>query len=649
MYYLVIILFAVSWVLLSIIRNFVETKSPISHKYLNHGIISVPAQKCSNYSKYNQFLNSCPFNVYNYRKVRGYSTSSLKDRGGDSSDDLFIPAAIYEDASSMQKAILKDNAGKAGIYMLTNKLTGDIYVGQSIKGTGDIYEWFCGLTDGEGSFLISTRGTNYMFTFKIKLHVDDTDMLNFIQKFLGIGKVYTYGNASEFSVNKQIEVKKILDIFNNYPLNSTKYLNFLAFKKAFELYTSSNDQNSADIVQGIAEIRSSMNKSRFDFEMPKDKQFRITPYWLLGFVEGEGSFYAENKYNFVLGFAITQRASDLALMEKIKIYFSNLSSAGLPVNAKVPNYSTEVVSLSTYQRESGSYVNLIITRTDFILDVLIPFFDSMNWHSKKYLDYLDWKSILRLRQLGLQYLPEGLKIIKLIVSQMNNNRLSSNSSTKIDRESLYNEINRLLSGPSNYQVKENGSVFIKSLNRSLSLKARDKVSVEVQDENGNIINKFGSITSCAKFYDISRSTTHRRLRNNEPVVVFIESKPFYVKLINHNTDHLDYPEEIALSTAVLENTSSTSLTTERGQSQTESSTNCYDSDGSSKSNLKVGSVSSQSPVNIYEKCSAEGFKLIGSFVSARRAGKFLGISGSTILSYIKSGMVFKDRYKFSSK
>jgi hypothetical protein len=117
-----------------------------------------------------------------------------------------------------------------------------------------------------------------MFTFKIKLHVDDTDMLNFIQKFLGIGKVYTYGNASEFSVNKQIEVKKIIDIFNNYPLNSTKYLNFLAFKKAFELYTSSNDKNSADIVQGIAEIRSSMNKSRFDFEMPKDKEFRITPY-----------------------------------------------------------------------------------------------------------------------------------------------------------------------------------------------------------------------------------------------------------------------------------------------------------------------------------------------------------------------------------
>lgn len=166
-----------------------------------------------------------------------------------------------------------------------------------------------------------------------------------------------------------------------------------------------------------------MNKSRFYFEMPKDKQIIITPYLLLGFVEGEGSFYAENKYNFVLGFAITQQAIDLALMEKIKNFFCNLSYAGLPVYGKVPNYNKEVISISTYKKKSGSYVNIIITRTDFILDVLIPFFDSMNWHSKKYLDYLDWKAILKLKQLGLQYLPEGLNIIKLIVSQMNNNRL----------------------------------------------------------------------------------------------------------------------------------------------------------------------------------------------------------------------------------
>jgi group I intron endonuclease len=61
------------------------------------------------------------------------------------------------------------------------------------------------------------------------------------------------------------------------------------------------------------------------------------------------------------------------------------------------------------------------------------------------------------------------------------------------------------------------------------------------------------------------------------------------------------------------------------------------------------SVIHGNPLNIYEKCSSEEFKLIGSFVSARRAGKFLEISGSTVIRYMNSGEIFKDRYKFSSK
>nr|YP_010833308.1 GIY-YIG endonuclease [Agaricus bitorquis]WFG54055.1 GIY-YIG endonuclease [Agaricus bitorquis] len=55
------------------------------------------------------------------------------------------------------------------------------------------------------------------------------------------------------------------------------------------------------------------------------------------------------------------------------------------------------------------------------------------------------------------------------------------------------------------------------------------------------------------------------------------------------------------------------------------------------------------PLNIYEKCSDEGFKLIGSFVSTRRAANFLEISHSTVRRYMNSGEIFKDRYKFSTK
>jgi hypothetical protein len=55
------------------------------------------------------------------------------------------------------------------------------------------------------------------------------------------------------------------------------------------------------------------------------------------------------------------------------------------------------------------------------------------------------------------------------------------------------------------------------------------------------------------------------------------------------------------------------------------------------------------PVNVYEKWDSSGFKLIGSFVSARRAAIFLDLSKSTILKYKNSGAIYKDRYKFSSK
>jgi group I intron endonuclease len=54
------------------------------------------------------------------------------------------------------------------------------------------------------------------------------------------------------------------------------------------------------------------------------------------------------------------------------------------------------------------------------------------------------------------------------------------------------------------------------------------------------------------------------------------------------------------------------------------------------------------PINLYEKCDSSGFKLIGSFVSRRKVANFLGISHSTVLKYVNSGAIYKDRYKFST-
>ena len=133
MYYLVIILFAVGWILFSIVWNYIGTKSPMSHKYLNHGkLSSVPVHKCSNIKS--SSLNFQIFYFGTFVNQRAYSTfNSNGKKDSDKGDVTINPTPIvYEDIFSMKKNILVENKGKSGIYMFTNKLTGDIYVGQSV-------------------------------------------------------------------------------------------------------------------------------------------------------------------------------------------------------------------------------------------------------------------------------------------------------------------------------------------------------------------------------------------------------------------------------------------------------------------------------------------------------------------------------------
>ena len=67
-----------------------------------------------------------------------------------------------------------------------------------------------------------------------------------------------------------------------------------------------------------------MNKQRTWFQLPPDShKYLITPYWLLGFVEGEGSFSIHPR-DLVLTFSITQSIIDLSLMEAIKYFLNNL-------------------------------------------------------------------------------------------------------------------------------------------------------------------------------------------------------------------------------------------------------------------------------------------------------------------------------------
>jgi hypothetical protein len=83
-------------------------------------------------------------------------------------------------------------------------------------------------------------------------------------------------NTWRFIVTKLEEIKKIIRIFDQYQLNSTKLLNFLNFKEAFEIYI--NSAKTPELVEKLEKIKSGMNSKRIYFQLPESHQYRITPY-----------------------------------------------------------------------------------------------------------------------------------------------------------------------------------------------------------------------------------------------------------------------------------------------------------------------------------------------------------------------------------
>lgn len=379
----------------------------------------------------------------------------------------------------------------------------------------EFLEWFVGFTDGEGSFLFRPIGDkpHYIFEFRISLHVDDKDLLFYIKDNLELGSVVVKDSVCIYIVNKREEIKVLIEIFNKTPLNSTKYLNFICFKQAFELYINSV-KKTEELGLKLEEIRNKMNSKRSEFNLPEEHTYRISPYWLLGFIEGEGSFYIISK-DFQLVFDLSQTEKDFLLMQAIQDFLNKLtpSNLELPVfNGSVAN--SDISSLNKKNRIKAHHYDvyrLSVANTAYIRNIFIPFLNSLTWFSKKAKDFQDWKTILQLKDNGLHYTDEGVKLIQLINSQMNSRRLSTSGTVLTDRAAMYKDIERLLQEPSNFETRE-GRTWIISKNKWLISGVKQKI--QLLDNQGNIINEFDSQTDCAKFLDTRQSTLSYRLKSN---------------------------------------------------------------------------------------------------------------------------------------
>ena len=66
-----------------------------------------------------------------------------------------------------------------------------------LRDNPDFLEWFRGFVDAEGCFYILPKGNvHFGFNFIIGLHVDDHKVLEFLQKYFQIGRVYIKGRMA---------------------------------------------------------------------------------------------------------------------------------------------------------------------------------------------------------------------------------------------------------------------------------------------------------------------------------------------------------------------------------------------------------------------------------------------------------------------
>ncbi len=264
-----------------------------------------------------------------------------------------------------------------------------------------------------------------------------------------------------------------------------------------------------------------MNRERTNFDIPAEQNYLITPYWLLGFVEGDGSFYIRRK-NSQLYFSIVQHSKDYELIDKICDFLYNLPMVDIQTMRK----TSIRISESLYSKNPVTY--LVIDHYDIIKSVILPFFSSMTWRSKKFLDFEDFSWVFKLKEQGHHRTYKGKILIDSFLEQMNNNRLSTFGKPRVDKGLLISQAKIILQGPSNYK-KVKGKIWIISENKWLSY--RKHVAIEILDVKGNVVKTWLSIAAVMDFLGVSRHIVLKRLEDGESIFWIKGNRWIYVRQV----------------------------------------------------------------------------------------------------------------------
>lgn len=183
-------------------------------------------------------------------------------------------------------------------------------------------QWLRGFIDREGNFQVFLDKGRLRVIFRINLHIDDVKILYKIQNFLGRGTVTVNKTSCMYKLTDlSVLINVLFPLLDQYKLLTSKWLDYLDFISATIYLTNNKAKLATTELSWALNLIEGMNSTRTFYNYKLMPSMIITPYWLLGFIEGEGTFGIKNMSPY---FQVRQHIRSISLINRTKEFLNNL-------------------------------------------------------------------------------------------------------------------------------------------------------------------------------------------------------------------------------------------------------------------------------------------------------------------------------------
>ena len=301
-----------------------------------------------------------------------------------------------------------------------------------VEGESSAYKldpfYVTGFADAESSFVVSISKVNWNDigwqvtpSFSIEIHLKDLALLKKIQSFFGVGTIRL--NEKNYTVIYSVRshshlINVIIPHFIKYPLLTQKRADYELFKQVVELMANKQHLTTEGFHK-ILGIRASINnglpprlREAFPDIKPVERppvEFKgiVNPYWVSGFVEGEGCF--------AVGIQDSKKTRTGSLVS-LRFKISQHSRDRLLIKSFIDYFGCGIY----YERISED--EFVVTKISDVVEKIIPFFDAHPLQGNKALDYADFRTATEIIKNRGHLTEEGLEQLQKIKVGMNTGR-----------------------------------------------------------------------------------------------------------------------------------------------------------------------------------------------------------------------------------